>query len=94
MFWEDDLEMPVSGLRSAAESDEFMTEWLASRNGAQVSMLRYILQLDEDLSTRSGRKELQDFLPLLRRFVPVQQFARHKLRAAVIDCTISSAGVY
>ena len=85
VFWEDDLEMPVGGLRSAAESDEFMTEWLARRSGAQVAMLRYLLHLDEGASTRTGRKELQDLLPRLRRFVLVQQFARHKLTAAVVD---------
>jgi hypothetical protein len=85
LFWEDELEMPVTALRATAESDDFMTEWLAERNGVQVTMLRHLLGLRSSSSTRSGREDLQGYLPALRRFVPVQRFARHKLKAAVID---------
>ena len=84
-FWEDELEMPVAALRATAESDDFMTEWLAERNGVQVAMLRHLLGLPRSSSTRSGREDLQGYLPALRRFVPVQRFARHKMKAAVID---------
>ena len=84
-FWEDELEMPVAALRAAAASDEFMIEWLADRKGVQLLMLRHLLGLSRSSSTRSGREDLQGYLPALRRFVPVQRFARHKMKAAVVD---------
>ena len=84
-FWEEELEMPVAALRAAAESEEFMTEWLAERNGVQVAMFGRLLGLPEGSSTQSARRSLQNCLPQLRAYVPVQRFTKRKTKAAVID---------
>jgi hypothetical protein len=84
-FWENELEMPVAALRATAESDDFMTEWLAERNGAQVAMFRHLLGMPGNLSTQAGRESLETHLNALRPSFLVQRFARNKTKAAVID---------
>ena len=61
-FWENELEMPVAALRATAESDDFMTEWLAERNGAQVAMFRHLLGLPGNVSTQAGRENPSEIL--------------------------------
>lgn len=80
-FWGDELEMPVAALRANAQSDDFMTEWLAERNGVQVAMFRHLLGLPGNLSTKAGRENLHEYLDALRTFVLVQRFARNKMKA-------------
>ena len=84
-FWEQTLELAVSGVIEHAQSDAFMDAWINDRTGPQAIMLRHLLALPPAVSIRARKPALHDHKDALRPFVPVQEFAAHKHRAAVLD---------
>src|SRR5262245_22928438 len=84
-YWENELEVPYQHVERECERPGFMDDWIAHRSGLQVERILGGLGLKPKESTRRAKQNLSKEPERLFPYVLIQEFAKFKLKSAVVE---------
>lgn len=88
-FWENELELSVTGALRQAEDPQELKAWIASRTGRQLEVLCQVLGLTDCTRIKDKRAALAGCDGQLIPFYLTDHFSRRKSKFAVADLAAS-----